>query len=279
MKDAYYFSHDSNASQDPKILAMRSVYGWEGYGWYWMLIEMMREQQDYRLDISGKYVFNAFALQMHCTSDAAENFIMDCINEFNLFDTDGTTFWSNSLLRRMSEKDEKSIKDRLAAQTRWDKELSKCKRNADALQTQCDPNAIKERKGKENKDNIISPATPSKESETKTDLIPYEEIISHLNKKAGTEYKTATKTTRQHIKARWNEGFRLEQFIKVVDIKCREWIHTEQAKYLRPETLFGTKFESYLNQPESNGRASPPIQMNNQNQREEGHHGGYPNEW
>lgn len=119
MKDTYYFSHDSNASQDPKILAMRSVYGWEGYGWYWMLVEMMREQQDYKLNIEGKYAFNALCFQMQCTEEKARQFIGDCINEFKLFESDGKTFWSNSLLRRMDKAKEKSKKAKQSAQKKW----------------------------------------------------------------------------------------------------------------------------------------------------------------
>ncbi|MDQ7860585.1 DUF4373 domain-containing protein [Peribacillus frigoritolerans] len=53
-KDAYYFTHDSNARHDPKVTAMRGVYGSEGYGWYWMLIEMLRESNDYKLDMHSK---------------------------------------------------------------------------------------------------------------------------------------------------------------------------------------------------------------------------------
>jgi hypothetical protein len=151
LKDTFYFSHDSNASQDPKILAMRSVYGWLGYGWYWMFVEMMREQEDYRLNIEGKYSFHAFALQMQCTEEEARKFISDCVNEFKLFESDGINFWSKSLLKRMEKKEAKSYKARQSAKARWD--------NANALQTQSEGNAIKESKVKENKNNppIIPP--------------------------------------------------------------------------------------------------------------------------
>ncbi|NGP62735.1 DUF4373 domain-containing protein [Paenibacillus thiaminolyticus] len=96
MKEAYYFSHDSNARQDPKILAMRSVYSSEGYGWYWIIIEMLREQADYRIELT-KYVWNALAMQMQCDSTAAKNFVDDCINEFHLLHSDGQFFFGVSL--------------------------------------------------------------------------------------------------------------------------------------------------------------------------------------
>lgn len=73
-------------------------------------------------------------------------------------------------------------------------------------------------------------------------------IVKYLNSKTNSAYRTSTKKTRDLIKARLNEGFTVEDFIKVIDNKSAEWLNTEMQKYLRPETLFGTKFESYLNQ-------------------------------
>lgn len=78
--------------------------------------------------------------------------------------------------------------------------------------------------------------------------IPYSDIISYLNQKADRKYKHSTSKTRSLIKARWNEGFELEDFKKVIDNKVSEWNNTDMSKYLRPETLFGTKFEGYLNE-------------------------------
>lgn len=156
MKDAYYFSHDSNASRDPKMLEMRAIYGAEGYGWYWMIIEMMREQSDFMLSLCKR---NALAMHLQCDPDAAHSFVQDCINEFELFETDGTYFWSNSLLRRMDIRKEKSEKARQAALKRWGKEET-CERNADAMRSHSDRNAIK---GKESK-------VKRKESKEKSNL-------------------------------------------------------------------------------------------------------------
>lgn len=89
--------------------------------------------------------------------------------------------------------------------------------------------------------NIISPAKAEPH-------IPYKEIIEYLNSRVGTNYKHTTNKTRDLIKARFNEGFTLDDFKEVIDKKSMEWINTDMQKYLRPETLFGTKFESYLNQ-------------------------------
>lgn len=94
------------------------------------------------------------------------------------------------------------------------------------------------------------------EEDIDKEYIPYRDIVSYLNEKAGTNYKPTTKKTQALIKARFSEKFTLEDFKAVIDIKAAEWLGTEMQKYLRPETLFGTKFESYLNQ-KSAGKAEP----------------------
>ena len=78
------------------------------------------------------------------------------------------------------------------------------------------------------------------------------EVIDLLNDVAGTNYKASTSKTKTLIQARLKEGFTLKDFYTVIDKKAREWgDNADMVKYLRPETLFGTKFESYLNQPET----------------------------
>ena len=75
----------------------------------------------------------------------------------------------------------------------------------------------------------------------------YSSVIDYLNQKASTKYKATTAKTKSVIHARQAEGFTLDDFKTVIDKKCAEWIGTDYEKFLRPETLFGTKFEGYLN--------------------------------
>lgn len=75
-------------------------------------------------------------------------------------------------------------------------------------------------------------------------------IIEHLNTTTGAKFRSSSKATQSKIKARLNEGYTLNDFIVVIDKKYNEWKNTEFEKYLCPETLFGTKFEKYLNQRE-----------------------------
>lgn len=89
--------------------------------------------------------------------------------------------------------------------------------------------------------------------------IPFKEIVDYLNLKCNTRYRSTTKKTQSLIKARWNEGFKLDDFKQVIDKKSSQWMNNaDMQRYLRPETLFGTKFEGYLNErgEKSNGSNS-----------------------
>lgn len=92
-----------------------------------------------------------------------------------------------------------------------------------------------------------------REEEEEIDINIYSSIINYLNSSAKTKFRQSNKKTKTLIKARINEGFTEEDFFRVIDNKVREWSNTEMEKYLRPETLFGTKFEGYLNQKEGAG--------------------------
>lgn len=94
------------------------------------------------------------------------------------------------------------------------------------------------------------PKVGTKDSSIKDSSIKkiYINIVEYLNKKANTNYKSSTKKTRDLINARTNEGFEEKDFYTVIDKKVAEWLGTDMEKYIRPETLFGNKFEGYLNQ-------------------------------
>lgn len=79
-------------------------------------------------------------------------------------------------------------------------------------------------------------------------------VVDYLNERAGTHYRAGVAKTQSLIKARAKEGFTEADFRTVIDKKCADWIGTEYEQYLRPQTLFGTKFESYLNGVPYNNR-------------------------
>lgn len=156
-KEAYYFSHDANAKDDPKILQLRMEMGWEGYGLFWALVELLRNESNHKMQKHYKSI--AYAL--HTQEDS----IKKLINDFDLFATDDQFFWSESLLKRMELKEAKSDKMRNAANKRWNKGD-----DAKAMQMHSTSNAeamqLKERKGKERK-LLIGDSLVNEESHNK----------------------------------------------------------------------------------------------------------------
>jgi uncharacterized phage protein (TIGR02220 family) len=74
------------------------------------------------------------------------------------------------------------------------------------------------------------------------------EIINFLNECTGKSYKVDSKVATTNINARLKEGYTKEDFIKVITVKSTKWLGTQFEDYLTPNTLFGNKFESYLNE-------------------------------
>lgn len=106
----------------------------------------------------------------------------------------------------------------------------------------------------------IAPLEEDKEEDIDKDI--YISIVGYLNQRIGTSYLASSKKTKSCIHARLEEGFKLDDFKSVIDKKAAEWIgDPKMEQYLRPETLFGTKFEGYLNakatgRKENNGQTS-----------------------
>lgn len=98
-------------------------------------------------------------------------------------------------------------------------------------------------------DSTFNKNQNSKNQDNKNQIHIIKCIVTYLNEKAGMNYKASSKATQGHIKARLAENYTVEDFYSVIDKKCAEWRGTEFEQYLRPKTLFGTKFEDYLNAP------------------------------
>lgn len=100
-----------------------------------------------------------------------------------------------------------------------------------------------------------------KERDIDKEKIPYSDIIKYLNEATSKSFKV-TQKWKDLIKARWNEGQRLDDFKKVIDVKTNQWLNNQEMnKYLRPATLFGNKFDDYLNEyrPQVNSSISDEI--------------------
>lgn len=156
------------------------------------------------------------------------------------------------------EREGKEIKKRII---RVVNKLNRGSKNIKQGYLENDDNPIKNSKGgylenAKESNTLLNNTSNNNTKEIKSkepDNIPYKEIIDYLNDKADKRYRHTTGKTKALIQARMNESFTLDDFKKVIDIKTEEWKgDSKMNKFLRPETLFGTKFESYLNQPINN---------------------------
>lgn len=102
----------------------------------------------------------------------------------------------------------------------------------------------------ENRDKSKSIDNNKKDIVGKKPTPPYKAIIDYLNEKTNSHYRHTTKATQRIINGRFDDGFTLEDFKAVIDIKSSQWLGDKKmAAFLRPETLFAAShFESYLNE-------------------------------
>lgn len=165
MKDAYYFPHDCNAIDDPKIMVMISELGLESYAIYWILIEHLRQQPNFTSHIS---IIKPLSLRHGST----ETKFMAVLNLYALFQTnDEGYFYSESLINRMIPYLEKSERARNAALKRWHGGL-----DANALPEHNDSNASK-----------------VKESKVKEIINTFDGFWELYNKKVGSKKKCLAK--------------------------------------------------------------------------------------
>lgn len=201
-KDVYYFSHDVNASNDPKIVAMESEFGVISYAWWWKLIEKLASSEDYRLPFK-KYTFIALDKELgilnenerplnenerplnenehdfFCSNESF-SFINSLIHDFELLDCDDEYFWSPSLIRRQEErrsKFEKKQEQRRLAGIKSGEARRKKEQKRTAVQrdsTVVEQNEQKERKGKEI--NNIERDTRAREDENTLSMFDDDEV-------------------------------------------------------------------------------------------------------
>jgi len=205
MKETFYFSHDYNARNDIKIKKLISKHGLLGYGIYWALIEELYNNHN-----SLPMDFETLAYDLHVESDT----IHDIVTSFKLFLFDEDTFGSSSVQTRLEQRETKSFKAKQSAMKRWVKD-------ANALPTNNEGNAIKERKVKENK-----------VKESKSNKIDFNESKSlndvstpKTKDSSGKQVKTAKKT--EQLTYPYHSSAFLDAWS--VLIKEKKWIKKSSA--------------------------------------------------
>jgi hypothetical protein len=156
----YYFSHDYHARHDKKIVAATMKYGLEIVGAYWCLIECLYEEEGYlKLD-----EYERISYELRTSNDLIKYLIFDSL----LFENDGVKFWSNTVLKRLEMRREKSEKARNSIEHRWKKGC-----NTNVLQSNDIRNTLKQKENKEN-------TTSSVEERELIDIPPDDKIERNL---------------------------------------------------------------------------------------------------
>jgi len=250
MKDAIYFSHDSNARNDIKIKAMRKEYGAIGYAAFWIIIEMLRESNDYKLPLKP-FTFVAIEEEIGCENFIAEQFINSCTDKFELFKIKDGFFFSESLFRRMEKRDEINQKKKIAAKARWDKALGETKKEndtqnldadamhnyTDAMQMQCTimQSKVKESKVKEskvNKDILV----PNKFEDDSSEISISKYLLLNIKKNNPSIKEPNIQTWASHIdKMIRLDNRSLEDIKLVIDFATKDTFW--QANILSTEKL------------------------------------------
>ncbi|MCM1168818.1 MAG: DUF4373 domain-containing protein [Bacteroides sp.] len=241
MKDTFYFKHDCNARTDPKLQEVLIDLGAEGLGIYWCIIEQLYEQGG-RLPLrSCKCI--AFALHVQC------NAVEQLIGNYGLFQNNGEFFWSDSVLKRMNERDKSSEKRKSAALARWGKktenienqsqeDLPEYKCNASAMQVHSKADAMQCYKIRGDKiiEDIKENTTKEKKSVERFSPPALEEVKAYVSQQG---YSFAAENFYDFYESKgWYVG---KNKMKDWRAAVRNWARGEKERFARRATAQQTK--------------------------------------
>jgi hypothetical protein len=149
-KESFYFQHDYEAVNDPKIQALIGNYGAAGYGVFWRIIEMLHSEVCHVLPYK-QYIFSGIAMQMRVEYDFVEKLVVSCVKEFELFQSDELSFWSERVFDNFEKRKNlskiRSLAGKRGAEAKWNSRFN------DGEMANANGKMTKERKGKERKEN------------------------------------------------------------------------------------------------------------------------------
>jgi len=196
-KRTYYFSHDTNARYDEKISAIRARYPRTGYGDWWILIEILANTENHKIQINT-FTWSALALQMQCSADEVREFVEFCA-QCNLLVLSEAEFYSPSLMRRMFKRNEVARHRKEAAQKRWEDEI--CDSESQILDAKKPDFAKTDIKNDKTDEVFAKPdAKERKEKESTDEKKKNKKEISRADKTAFGEYQNVWLTPDEHDK-------------------------------------------------------------------------------
>ena len=239
-KDAYYFSHDSSAHSDPKITNMLMELKAEGYGVYWVIIEMLRSDANYVLNMSN---CNAIAYQAHSTIDVVQKVLQN----YGLFTTtDSGDFWSESLVKRMEHLNAKRAVLSINAKKRWS--------NAKAMQkhkpSEC--SKVKQSKVKQSKVKEVN----NNKTLPRVSLFSFNPLWDKYPKKQGKHEALI------HFNAQIKNQEDYDKICKAMDnFLCSDIAKGEYRFIPMGSTWFNHRWEDFINVENATGKSQAVLDV------------------
>ena len=223
-----------------KMFYIEQTYGNDGFATFIKILRELSKKDYHYLNLQDEPSKMFLSAKCKVSKEVLISIINDLVN-FGKFDAE---LWDNSIIWCQDFID--SIQDA------YKKRNNKCIDRNSLLLLLDSKGVLKPSKSNPKPSKCILKVAVNpqrKEKDTIEENTIVNDIIDYLNLKAGTKFKSGSRKTKELIQARQNEGYKLEDFKKVIEVKCSKWLNDPKMKaYLRPETLFGTKFESYLNE-------------------------------
>ena len=233
-----YFPHIIKQGKTMTIL--ENKYGNDGYSFWFKLLEILGSTDGHFYEYKNTTDIEFLLAKTNVNKEIADE-ILDLLADLKAIDKQLWTkkvIWSDNFVSNIE--DAYSRRKVNVPQKPSLGIVSDDINNSNSDITEVNDNINPQSKVKESKVN------KSKEDK---DIVPYSEIVNYFNSVLDTNYRSSSAKTKSLIKARWNEGFRLDDFKVVIDKKTAEWMGDKKCeKWLRPYTLFSNKFENYLNQ-------------------------------
>ena len=237
-----YFPHYTKHGKT--LFVLENLYGNDGYVAFYKLLELLAETDGHFYDAGKEEAREYLAARTGGTWDSRAEIITKLakmgIIDYELWDQ-ARVIWMQSFTDSLREAYRRRAipLPKIPQLTDFCRQKSACDGNSDGKKPQ---SRVDESRVDESRDTDI------RAGNTAADPIPYTTIIEHLNVKTGKAFTVNNKDTRAKIRARFKAGATLDDFIAVIDKMTLKWGNDpKMVDYLRPETLFGTKFESYLN--------------------------------
>lgn len=247
-----YFPLDTDIDQDEKIIVVIAKYGMRGFGVIVrLMMEVYRNGYFYHWTEKEQYVFSMKIVE---TPDFVNEVVQECLK---------WGFFHQELYDRYGILTSKGFQKRFLLAVNRRKGVS-IKQEYDLVkEVDVDNNSVNDDINPENDDNNTTKEKKVKEKKRNKDNNVYVEILSYLNEKAGKNFSHKSEANKKLINGRMNEGRTVDDFKRVIDVKCEEWLQDDRmSQYLRPATLFSQKnFENYVNQKsKSDSKQQPPQQ-------------------